>query len=419
MATIRLPANMRTKTLADRRLAYYWEVPSKDRRAGCTLANEALGRDPAAAIRRAEELNATLAAWRHRGAPPGPVAGTVAWLFAKVEAHPSFCGTRVKTQRSYRQGFRLIENFRVRSGKRFADMPADRIDNDHAEALYRALLTVEEVDPATGLPRRRLRVATAKAAMRAARRAWSLGQSKGWVKPAGGLSPFAHNRTSGLVKTPRDHVAVEPFTPTRAHVKRFIKIADAMGHYSMGTAVLLAFELCQREGDVIGSPDAPADCGFLWSGYKSPEAVGKRASEISLTQSKTRTKVVIPLYDETGPLYPRVVERLAKTPRRGSLIVMRDRPDRRTGRYERYKEDSFRHLFREIADAAGLPKEMEFRLLRHGGLTEMGNSGCTAQEMKAVSGHRSDQSLQRYVRPTREQALNGSRKRRRAATRAA
>lgn len=70
VATLKLPANIGIKKLADRRVAYYWEVPTKVRRAGCRWANEALGREPVRAIVRADELNPALHEWRHQGEAP-------------------------------------------------------------------------------------------------------------------------------------------------------------------------------------------------------------------------------------------------------------------------------------------------------------------------------------------------------------
>jgi len=49
--------------------------------------------------------------------------------------------------------------------------------------------------------------------------------------------------------------------------------------------------------------------------------------------------------------------------------------------------------------------------LRHSGLTELGNSGATEQEIISLSGHHSSQMVARYVRKTAQQALNGSIKR--------
>ena len=76
---------MTAKRLADGTAAYYWEPTTRDRRAGCPVQSEALGRDYAAAIDRARLLNASLAAWRQgqgtsRDLDHGHRYGTLAWL---------------------------------------------------------------------------------------------------------------------------------------------------------------------------------------------------------------------------------------------------------------------------------------------------------------------------------------------------
>lgn len=51
----------------------------------------------------------------------------------------------------------------------------------------------------------------------------------------------------------------------------------------------------------------------------------------------------MPLYDEDGTvLWPKLIVRLDAAPRRGSLIVMRDKLDRKRKTYLPWKEDYFR-----------------------------------------------------------------------------
>jgi hypothetical protein len=55
---------MLAKPLSDGSIAYYWNPIPADTKAGFTLKGEALGKDYASAIARAEELNLHLDAWR-------------------------------------------------------------------------------------------------------------------------------------------------------------------------------------------------------------------------------------------------------------------------------------------------------------------------------------------------------------------
>src|SRR4029077_10489114 len=58
------PRYMVQRVLSDGSVAYYWNPITTDTKAGFTLGREALGKDYAAAIARAEQLNLHLDAWR-------------------------------------------------------------------------------------------------------------------------------------------------------------------------------------------------------------------------------------------------------------------------------------------------------------------------------------------------------------------
>jgi hypothetical protein len=60
--------------------------------------------------------------------------------------------------------------------------------------------------------------------------------------------------------------------------------------------------------------------------------------------NKTGKLVDMPLYDDDGTiLWPELMERLDTAPRRGTLIVTRDRADRRQKLNLPWKPDYFRH----------------------------------------------------------------------------
>jgi len=68
--TVPLPRFVVAKTLADGRVAFYFYVPGKYRKVGCTVANQPLGRDYAVACGedgnggRAAALNAQFDEWQ-------------------------------------------------------------------------------------------------------------------------------------------------------------------------------------------------------------------------------------------------------------------------------------------------------------------------------------------------------------------
>jgi hypothetical protein len=91
--TLPLPRFVIAKTLADGRAAFYFYVPGKYRKLGCTVANQPLGRDYVVACGedgnngRAAALNAQFDEWQdvRRGLPitgeRAPIYGTIRWLF--------------------------------------------------------------------------------------------------------------------------------------------------------------------------------------------------------------------------------------------------------------------------------------------------------------------------------------------------
>ena len=109
--------------------------------------------------------------------------------------------------------------------------------------------------------------------------------------------------------------------------------------------------------------------------------------------------------------YPELEERLRKTVRRGSLIIMRDRQDRKRKEHLPYQESWFQHLARKIMNKAGLPDGLSFTSFRHGGMTELGDAELTDQEMMALSAHKQRGMLTVYSKRTEKQRRTAARKR--------
>ena len=131
---------------------------------------------------------------------------------------------------------------------------------------------------------------------------------------------------------------------------------------------------------------------------------------------KTGELIDLPLFDDDGSaLWPELMDRLENTERRGTLIVMRDRPDRKRKVHLPWKEDYFRHVVAEIREAAGIDPEVKFMGLRHGGNTEGADAGLTDAQLRALSGHKSA-ALLRYAQETKKQRVEGARMRRDART---
>lgn len=384
MALVPLPEYTRTKKLANGGVAYYWSPPTWAKKRECPVCAEPLGKDLVLAIIRAKELNTSFEAWRTGEDTGAIVTGSVAWLFRLYQQSRQYKKTAEKTQRGYLQGMELLENYVMESGRSFGQVKASKVAERHADVIYDQLQWVDDENVEGG---RRRRLATANAAMRAVRRVWSVAIRKGWggVK----LNPFAKMELEGT----GGHTV--PFS--RSQYEALVKAADEIGYPSIGTAAMLAFEFCQREEDVIGT--------IAWSDYKP-------GLEVRVKQQKTGKMVWMPLYDDDGELFPDLIDRLDATPKTGTLIIMRDKPDRRRKVHLPYDEHWFRKVYRKVRETAGLPAELKFMGLRHGGLTELGDAGATDQELMSHSGHKTRGMLTVYTKASSEQAKSAARKRR-------
>ncbi len=358
-----MPRHLRAKRLADGRTSYYFEPPARHRKAGCPIVSEPLGSNLSKAVARAEELNQAYDAWRRGEDHPGPRYGTVAWLRREYETSGDFTNLSQASQRRYTQLLDIIENGYGRAPS-LGDYPINSFGRRHARAWYGLL----REPPKEG---DRPRLDQANKAVAIARILWTFAQNeelttdnvwKGW-------------RLKG-VKTNVVNWTVEQY-------RAFVRAADELGYTALGTAATLAFELCQREGDVLRLPWTSLDDG-----------------EITVRQRKTGVVVV-------QPISPELAQRLETTPREGPLIVMVER----RAVLRPYHQDTLRHHVQVVREAAGLPSGLHFYRLRHLGLTEAGDAGATDAEIVALSGHMSREIVGVYTQRTRQQASSALEKR--------
>ncbi|WP_407670230.1 tyrosine-type recombinase/integrase [Paramagnetospirillum marisnigri] len=115
--------------------------------------------------------------------------------------------------------------------------------------------------------------------------------------------------------------------------------------------------------------------------------------EIVLTQSKTAQPLTLAI---ARPL----AEALDGAPRQGMTMVIsaKGRP---------YREDNFRHRFAKAMRQAGL-KGLTFHGLRNTMTAMLAEAGCTNPEIKAVTGHVTDQMVQHYLGHARQKERSAS-----------
>ena len=120
MAKIKLPRYLRAKKLSGGSTAYFWERPSWAKPPAekygrrCPVDSEALGQDLAAAIGKADLLNAALDEWR-LGVAGKPAEGTVQALFAWYRNHDRFKEASFRTRRDYREKMDIVENVQLKT----------------------------------------------------------------------------------------------------------------------------------------------------------------------------------------------------------------------------------------------------------------------------------------------------------------
>ena len=137
----------------------------------------------------------------------------------------------------------------------------------------------------------------------------------------------------------------------------------------MALAVMLGWCLGQR----------PADLRTMaWTAYDG--------QTIRIRQAKTNQAVGIPVLPELRAL-------LTTTERRSTQMVVSEN----TGRP--YQESNFQHTFAEIRDGAGLPADLQYRDLRRTLATTLGAAGCSEDQIRSITGHRTREVLKVYVRP--------------------
>ena len=183
-----------------------------------------------------------------------------------------------------------------------------------------------------------------------------------------------------------------------------------MGHPSLATAALLAWEFLQREADIFATFDV--------AHYRPKE----RPNTVRVLHEKTKEESWVPLFDDAGvPLYPELMAELdaIKRERIGGLMLRRDWGDRAP--WPTGGNADLTHMSRKVKEvirAAGLRDELTFTSFRHGGFTEAADADLSDAEIRAQGRHKSAKVLPRYAKRTMKQVAEGARKRRAMRTKA-
>ncbi|MGY3608090.1 MULTISPECIES: hypothetical protein [unclassified Bradyrhizobium] len=406
-----LPRYVERKPLKSGGWGYFFHVPSWAKKAGCTMQNERLGADYAAAVSRCETiLLPAFDEWRTGGASIAPTASqaaaapqTLDWVFAEYRSDRRYTKLDPKTQRNHETGFKLVGGYILKDGKRLGEKRLTTIDTALADDLYDKLLVVK-VASKDGVVVERERRTTVNHAMKSCRRAWNVCARRNPGKVPQ-VNPFAKMGLQGSTR--------ETPTATYKELLTFRAKAVELGLSSLATAALIAWEWLQRETDIFATFDV--------SHYRPKE----HPNMVRVIDEKTRAESWVPLLDDAGvALYPELMDELdaIKRQRIGGLMLRRDWGER--GPWPTWPKPDmpdFTHMSRKVKEvirAANLRDELSFASFRHGGLTETGDAELTDREILAQSRHTTVKVLPKYVKRTTNQIATGTKKRRAVRTKA-
>ena len=331
---------------------WFWEPPPRLR--GPTHKTVALGTDRATAWTVARGLNRALAGDTSKGLP-----GTVRWLFSQFEATTRFdqagpdgkiekVGTlATKTQRDYKWLGRLLSAHTL-GNVALGTLPARALKGRHADKIHSGLQENHGE-------------AAAHYACRYARRVWNWARRQEHVDE----NPWAGMELPTL--------AARKQRWTKDQVEAFCAKAIKMEWPSQALAVRLGYRLGMREGDLIA---------LTWT------ALDARSVETRKTGAEVPA---------SAKAYPDLWKALQATQRAGVQVLICET----TGRP--WTEDYFRHVFRDIARAAELPDDLQFRDLRATAATELSDAGADVIALSTHTGHLTTSMARRYARRTPEQ----------------
>lgn len=338
---------------------WYWE-PSPRLRKSRNLKTVPLGGDQAAAFAVAERLNRDVDELDVAGVAPG----SVRWLFDQFEASERFAKLAPATCRDYRWLGKRLSTLDL-GEHAFGEFLAHEVRARHADRIY--ALLVEATGPTA-----------AHYACRYARRVWHWGGRREYV-------PQHPNPWSGM-ELPS--VPQRQQRWTRDQVAAVVAKAGEAGKPSIGLAVLLAYWLGHRQGDVLTLTWAAVDAGL---------------------RKTAKTGVTVPV---VSAAYPDLAAALDSARAAGGTVKL---PTAAVVACEAtgltWNGHTFRHEFRAIADSAGVPADLQFRDLRATAMTELADAGADDIEATTHSGHMTATMRRRYARRTPEQFRSAAKKR--------
>jgi integrase len=316
--------------------AFYWQPTAKLIAAGFHVRR--LSDDRAEALRQAEALNLELDAWYSGQVGVPAPEGSFKALRRLYESDEAYKRLKPRTQRDYHYYAAIIE-----------DWVKDALVADLDRKMIKTWLRRIEKERGLNIARHAGAVLS---------KLLSFAQDEGWID--------SHPARKLRLATPesRDRVWNDEERVT------FCRHAVAEGRASIALAVMLGWCTGQRPADILNMPRS-AD----------------RGRHIALRQAKTGKEMLI-------PVLPELRQAIDAAPKADAVQLVVSEV---TGRA--YQESDFQHWFAWIRQQAGLPKDLRFVDLRRTVATALGRAGCTDDEIRAITGHKTRAVVAVYVRP--------------------
>jgi hypothetical protein len=384
--------------LAGGQVAFYWIVPTYFRGLGCSIPNEPLGTDYAAACGEngsgglAAALNALFDEWNsaRRGQPvtgeQAPIYGTVDWLFREYKQSKAYTEkVSARSRPDYERTMLLVSDVVTKKGDRLGRRKIKSITPISADMIYEIIIASTRGE----------RLRQGEKAVALCRRAWRVVHR---------LHPSEFDRAvpnpwDGVTRKRR--VKKTKAAANREQVYTFAWGCIERGQPEVAAAAVICFEWLQRPENVLA--------GYLrWSDYRSKEW----PNHIKIEHHKTGATVWHPL-EETTPdgvvkFYEDAEAVLAKLPKRGVPMILRKVRD---GTTKPYSFSGMQKIVHTMRDKIGLPSTFTLDACRHGGMTELEEAALTDGQGRALSAHKSQQAYEGYAKRTMERALSATRKR--------
>ncbi len=324
-------ARLKVRHLIKRNSGYYWQPSTALRQAGWKCRR--LANTFEAAIAEAEKINADVDKWRSGAVEVAtvPVVNSVSALIASYKKSKNYRKLADNTKEDYDYRLELIDKW---AGK----VPVTGITRKAVHDFWEKLARKSEWK--------------ANATIRVLRLLLNYAIDMEII----GINPATR---PGLIS-----IAPRNVVWTREELFAAVESADKLKYYNIGTAILLAAFLAQREADILK---------LEWSDYQN--------GAFFIRQNKTKAYIAV-------PVHPILKERLDTYKDRFGLVVKSDL----TGR--KYTKDAFTHRFDLIRkDVCKKLPEMErckFMDLRRTAIVNLAEAGCTEAQISAVSGHKID-----------------------------